>query len=163
MFLAKIFTEYTTQNGQSTGMVFGTNHLHKEQWGYVVISWPILSISIINDPRLFRNAIFCYQKIRHKILHRLHCELIASPYAPPSFLGEQKTCRTYATTVYNYIYIYKYLIFKDLSEAEHLLLLAKDIFTCFHETLYLKLTYLYLVNIYFKYNKKKTKLFCLFI
>jgi hypothetical protein len=33
-----------------------------------------------------------------------------------------------------------------LSEAEHLLLLAKDIFTCFHEILYLKLTYLYLVN-----------------
>jgi len=35
-----------------------------------------------------------------------------------------------------------------LSEAEHLLLLAKDIFTCFHETLYLKLTYLYLVFTY---------------
>ncbi|CAF3371539.1 unnamed protein product [Rotaria sp. Silwood1] len=35
-----------------------------------------------------------------------------------------------------------------LAEAEHLLLLAKDIFTCFHETLYLKLTYLYLVFTY---------------
>ncbi|CAF0846952.1 unnamed protein product [Adineta ricciae] len=35
-----------------------------------------------------------------------------------------------------------------MSEVEHLLLLAKDIFTCFHETLYLKLTYLYLVFTY---------------
>ncbi len=43
----------------------------------------------------------------------------------------------------------KYLdFFLDSSEAEHLLLLAKDIFTCFHETLYLKLTYLYLVFTY---------------
>ena len=32
------------------------------------------------------------------------------------------------------------------SEAEHLLLLAKDILTSFHETLLLKLTYLYLVS-----------------
>jgi hypothetical protein len=31
MFLAEIFTEYTTQNGQSTGMVFGMSHLLKEQ------------------------------------------------------------------------------------------------------------------------------------
>jgi hypothetical protein len=31
MFLAEIFTEYTNQNGQSTGMVFGTNRLLKEQ------------------------------------------------------------------------------------------------------------------------------------
>jgi hypothetical protein len=31
MFLAEIFTEYTTQNGQSIGMVFGTNHPLKEQ------------------------------------------------------------------------------------------------------------------------------------
>jgi len=36
----------------------------------------------------------------------------------------------------------------DLNEAEHLLLLAKDIFTNFKETLYLKLTYLYLVFTY---------------
>jgi len=35
-----------------------------------------------------------------------------------------------------------------LNEAEHLLLLAKDIFTNFKETLYLKLTYLYLVFTY---------------
>ena len=41
----------------------------------------------------------------------------------------------------------------DSSEAEHLLLLAKDIFTCFHETLYLKLTYLYLVNVFFLVRK----------
>ena len=38
-------------------------------------------------------------------------------------------------------------LFSDLSEAEHLLLLAKDIFNAFHEILYLKLTYLYLVRL----------------
>ncbi|CAF4618494.1 unnamed protein product [Rotaria socialis] len=40
------------------------------------------------------------------------------------------------------------LIILDSSEAEHLLLLAKDIFISFQETLHLKLTYLYLVFTY---------------
>lgn len=35
----------------------------------------------------------------------------------------------------------------EIRQAEHLLLLARDIFTAFHETLYLKLTYLYLVSV----------------
>ncbi|CAF1164046.1 unnamed protein product [Adineta steineri] len=52
----------------------------------------------------------------------------------------------------------------NLSEAEHLLLLAKDIFTCFHETLYLKLTYLYLIftyhdSIQVEKRKQMTKLY----
>jgi hypothetical protein len=52
--------------------------------------WPIFSISSISDLESFRKAIFYYQKIRRKILRRLHYELTARPYAPPSFVGEQK-------------------------------------------------------------------------
>jgi hypothetical protein len=33
---------------------------------------------------------FCYQKIRRKILPRLQYELAARPYAHSSFVGEQK-------------------------------------------------------------------------
>lgn len=46
------------------------------------------------------------------------------------------------------IFLWSIIFISDLSEAEHLLLLSKDIFICFHETLYLKLTYLYLVFTY---------------
>jgi hypothetical protein len=52
--------------------------------------WPIFSISSISDLESFRKAIFYYQKIRRKILRRLHYELTARPYAPPSFVGEQR-------------------------------------------------------------------------
>jgi hypothetical protein len=52
--------------------------------------WLISKISTISDPESFRKAIFCYQKIRRKILRRLHYELTARPYAPLYFVGEQK-------------------------------------------------------------------------
>ncbi len=52
--------------------------------------WPIFSISSISDLESFRKAIFYYQKIRRKILRRLHYELTARSYAPPSFVGEQR-------------------------------------------------------------------------
>jgi hypothetical protein len=58
--------------------------------------WPIFNISSISDLESFRNAIFYYQKIRRKILRRLHYELTARRYAPPYFVGEKKTFRTYA-------------------------------------------------------------------
>jgi len=98
MFQAEIFTGYTTQHTQSTDMVFGTNYLFKEQWGYVVplsegMSWLIFNISSISDPESFRNAIFYYQKIRRKILRRIHSELTARCYAPPYFVDEQKNAQ----------------------------------------------------------------------
>jgi len=55
--------------------------------------WLIFSISSISDPESFRKAIFCYQKIRRKILRRLHYELTARPYAPLYFVGEQKNAQ----------------------------------------------------------------------
>jgi hypothetical protein len=67
-------------------------------WG---TPWPIFSISSISDPGSFRKAMFCYQKIRRKILPRLQHELAARPYAHSSFVDGQKTCRTYVPIWYN--------------------------------------------------------------